>query len=121
MDGRDYGVSGQTKLPTSLYVISSQSDSFFHACQPSYSLLMPTLRGFGPSTHPKDVQTAGAIHDHTRDLFCIMRTAQVSKVVCVGHDWGAQVCWEAARARPDLVEAVAGVVVPVCLPSPCHE
>ena len=43
-----------------------------------------------------------------------MHDAQVEHVTCIGHDWGSQVCWEAARARPDLVEAVAGVVVPVC-------
>ena len=29
------------------------------------------------------------------------------------HDWGAQVCWEAARMRPDIFEAVAAAVVPV--------
>ena len=74
---------------------------------------MPTLRGFGASTHPGDVQTSGTIPDIVEDLACIMRDAQVETVTCVGHDWGAQVCWEAARARPDLVEAVAGAVVPV--------
>ncbi|KAF8514273.1 Alpha/Beta hydrolase protein [Gautieria morchelliformis] len=79
---------------------------------PSYSLLVPTLRGFGPSTHPGDVQTSGAIPDIVEDLACIMRDAQVEQVTCIGHDWGAQVCWEAARARPDLVQAVAGAVVP---------
>ena len=29
------------------------------------------------------------------------------------HDWGAQVCWEAARQRPDIFNAVSGIVVPV--------
>jgi pimeloyl-ACP methyl ester carboxylesterase len=55
--------------------------------------------------------------DMVEDLACIMRDAQVETVTCVGHDWGAQVCWEAARARPDLVEAVAGAVVPVSRPN----
>ncbi|KIJ53671.1 hypothetical protein M422DRAFT_25492, partial [Sphaerobolus stellatus SS14] len=82
----------------------------------SYSLIVPTLRGFGSSTHPGDVQNSGAVQDHTEDLACILREAGVSSATCVGHDWGAQVCWESARARPDLIEAVSGIVVPY-LPS----
>lgn len=34
--------------------------------------------------------------------------------IVTSHDWGAQVCWEAARMRPDIFEAVAAAVVPVC-------
>ena len=29
------------------------------------------------------------------------------------HDWGAQVCYEAARERPDIVDAVVGTGIPV--------
>lgn len=29
------------------------------------------------------------------------------------HDWGSQVCYEAARSRPDIFLGVAGLVVPV--------
>jgi hypothetical protein len=29
------------------------------------------------------------------------------------HDWGSQVCYEAARMRPDIFTAVIGAVVPV--------
>ncbi|KIJ50809.1 hypothetical protein M422DRAFT_107159, partial [Sphaerobolus stellatus SS14] len=61
-------------------------------------------------------QNSGAVQDHTEDLACILREAGVSSATCVGHDWGAQVCWRSARARPDLIEAVSGIVVPY-LPS----
>jgi pimeloyl-ACP methyl ester carboxylesterase len=47
------------------------------------------------------------------DLVCILENAGVAKAVCVGHDWGAQVCYEAARMRPELFEAVIGGVIPV--------
>ena len=51
--------------------------------------------------------------DMVADLACILKHANVEhKVVCVGHDWGSQVCWEAARMRPDLIGAVSGVVTP---------
>jgi soluble epoxide hydrolase/lipid-phosphate phosphatase len=50
--------------------------------------------------------------DMVSDLACIMQDAEIQTATCVGHDWGSQVCWEAARMRPDLIEAVAGAVVP---------
>jgi soluble epoxide hydrolase / lipid-phosphate phosphatase len=72
--------------------------------------------------------------DIVGDLVCVLRHAGVTShgVTCVGyaalspaclyawsdgserrHDWGSQVCYEAARMRPDVFEAVVGIVVPV--------
>ena len=51
--------------------------------------------------------------DLVRDMICVLDDAGVDKAICLGHDWGAQVCWEAARMRPDRIEAVAAAVVPV--------
>jgi soluble epoxide hydrolase/lipid-phosphate phosphatase len=72
------------------------------------------------------------MHDMVSDLVCVLENAKVEKAICVGsvrfstcsilfaltdsetrHDWGAQVCWEAGRSRPDVFDAVAGAVVPV--------
>ena len=53
--------------------------------------------------------------DLVRDMICVLNDAGVDKAICLGHDWGAQVCWEAARMRPDIFEAVAVAVVPVRL------
>ncbi|ELU44130.1 alpha/beta hydrolase family domain-containing protein [Rhizoctonia solani AG-1 IA] len=77
-----------------------------------YHLLVPDLRGFGWSSHTGDPENSGTIPDNVDDLVCLLQAANVSKAVCVGHDWGAAVCWEAARQRPDLFEAVAGASVP---------
>lgn len=33
---------------------------------------------------------------------------------CTSHDWGTQVCYEAARMRPDIFERVIGTCIPVC-------
>src|SRR6185295_6963321 len=33
--------------------------------------------------------------------------------VIVGHDWGAQIAWQAARLRPDRFRAVASLSVPL--------
>lgn len=98
--------------------------------QQDYHLLIPDTRGFGGSTHPGDVESSGTMGDFVGDLACILEDRKVSKAVCIGyvrksclclswsetllrHDWGSQICWEAARMRPDLFEAAVGVVVPV--------
>ncbi|KAB5591968.1 Alpha/beta fold hydrolase [Ceratobasidium theobromae] len=75
-----------------------------------YRLLVPDLRGFGWSSHPGDPENSGTIQDHVGDLVCLLEAAGVKRAVCVGHDWGAQICWQAARQRPDIFEAVAGTL-----------
>ncbi|GLB33227.1 putative alpha beta-hydrolase [Lyophyllum shimeji] len=77
-----------------------------------YRLVVPNLRGFGESTHPGDTRTSGNMGDMVGDLVCILEHAGVSSAICMGHDWGSQVCYEAARMRPDIFEAVIGAVVP---------
>ncbi|KAJ7886170.1 Alpha/Beta hydrolase protein [Mycena olivaceomarginata] len=69
-----------------------------------YHLVVPDLRGFGESTHPGDVRSSGTIPD---------MHAGISSAVCVGHDWGTQICYEAARMRPDLYLPSASDFVPV--------
>lgn len=78
-----------------------------------YHLLVPDLRGFASSTHPGDVEASGTMGDMVGDMVCVLDRAGVRQAICVGHDWGSQVCWEAARRRPDRFEAVIGVSVPV--------
>ncbi|KAF7981811.1 hypothetical protein HWV62_31923 [Athelia sp. TMB] len=80
--------------------------------QDKYHIVAPDLRGFGASTHPGDVQSSGTMGDLVGDLVCILEHAGVKSAVCVGHDWGAQVCHSAARMRPDIFTAVAGLVLP---------
>ncbi|KAJ7574124.1 alpha/beta-hydrolase [Mycena floridula] len=78
----------------------------------NYRLIVPDLRGFGESTHPGNVKSSGTMFDMVDDLLCVLRDAGVSSVVCMGHDWGSQLCYEAARKRPDVFHAVIGIVVP---------
>ncbi|KAF5374196.1 hypothetical protein D9758_004629 [Tetrapyrgos nigripes] len=80
--------------------------------QDDYHLIIPDLRGFGESGHPGDVKSSGTLFDMVGDLTCILEDAGVEKAVCVGHDWGSSVCYEAARSRPDVFEGVVGGVVP---------
>ncbi|KAJ7165588.1 alpha/beta-hydrolase [Mycena crocata] len=77
-----------------------------------YHLVVPDLRGFAESGHPGDVRSSGTIPDMVGDLVCILEHAGVSSAICVGHDWGTQICYEAARMRPDLFRGVVGAVIP---------
>ncbi|KAG8946219.1 hypothetical protein FRC04_011965 [Tulasnella sp. 424] len=80
--------------------------------QDDYRLLVTNIRGFYKSTHPGDVHTGGVYSDFVSDLICLMDHAGVESAICVGHDWGSQLCFEAARQRPDRFKAVIGLVVP---------
>lgn len=74
-----------------------------------YRLIVPDIRGFGASTQPGDVQSSGSIPDVVGDLLCILRQAGVSQAVVIGHDWGTQLAYEAARERPNVFTAVVGL------------
>ncbi|KAF8226853.1 alpha/beta-hydrolase [Tricholoma matsutake] len=77
-----------------------------------YHLVVPDLRGFAESQHPGDVQTSGTMGHLVGDMVCILKHANVNSAICMGHDWGSQICYEAARMRPDIFTAVIGAVVP---------
>ncbi|VDB97975.1 unnamed protein product [Peniophora sp. CBMAI 1063] len=81
--------------------------------QNDFRLIIPNLRGFGDSAHPGDVRTSGTMPDLVGDLRCILDAAGVKDpVVCVGHDWGTQTCFEAARQAPTRVAGVVGITIP---------
>ncbi|TFK35066.1 Alpha/Beta hydrolase protein [Crucibulum laeve] len=80
--------------------------------QDDYHLIVPDLRGFAESTHPGDVRASGTMADMVGDLVCILKSANVQSAICMGHDWGSQICFEAARMRPDIFTAVIGAVIP---------
>jgi len=77
-----------------------------------YRLIVPNIRGFGASTHPDDVQSSGSFPDLVGDVMCILGNAGVSEAVVIGHDWGTQLAYEAARERPDVFKAVVGITIP---------
>ncbi|KAF8189740.1 Alpha/Beta hydrolase protein [Pholiota molesta] len=84
-----------------------------------YHLVVPDLRGFGESTHPGEPQSSGPIPDLVGDLVCVLEHANVTSAICVGHDWGSSVCYEAARLRPDIFKGVVGIDIPY-IPSSGH-
>jgi soluble epoxide hydrolase/lipid-phosphate phosphatase len=80
-----------------------------------YRLIVPEHRGYGDSQHPRDLNSSNTFQDFVNDIQCIMDKAKVRSGVCVGNDFGAQVCWEAGRLRPDRFIGVFNVGIPVSL------
>ncbi|KAA1477488.1 alpha/beta-hydrolase [Dentipellis sp. KUC8613] len=85
--------------------------------QDEYRLIVPDQRGFGASTHPGDVKTSGTMIDLAGDLTCVLANAGVHNAICIGHDWGSQVCYEAGRERPDIFTALVGAALPYMPPA----
>ncbi|KAF2668750.1 alpha/beta-hydrolase [Microthyrium microscopicum] len=77
-----------------------------------YRLIIPEHRGFGDSQHPKSLDNSNTMGDFVNDIICMMDDAKVSQAPCIGNDFGAQVCWEAGRARPDRFNGVFNVGIP---------
>jgi pimeloyl-ACP methyl ester carboxylesterase len=76
-----------------------------------YRAIAPDMRGYGGSSAPADptlytpLQTVG-------DLVGLLDALQVSQALIVGHDWGANVAWNAGLMRPDRFKAVFCLAVP---------
>ncbi|KAJ3495188.1 hypothetical protein NLG97_g3574 [Lecanicillium saksenae] len=77
-----------------------------------YRLIIPEHRGYGDSEHPHDLFESNTMPDFVDDFMCVMDHAGVNAGICMGNDFGAQVCWEAARSRPDRFIGVFNAVVP---------
>lgn len=101
-----------------------------------YRLIIPEHRGYGDSEHPHDLFESNTMPDvsithilsaslyaylavanswnfqFVNDFMCIMDHAGVNAGVCMGNDFGAQVCWEAARSRPDRFIGVFNAGIP---------
>ncbi|KAH8826880.1 alpha/beta-hydrolase [Flagelloscypha sp. PMI_526] len=77
-----------------------------------YHLIVPDLRGFADSTIPGDIRSSGTYKDHIEDFQAILKNAGVQSAVCIGHDWGSQVCYEAGRSRGDIFKGVVGITLP---------
>ena len=63
------------------------------------------MRGYGASSAPANptlytpFQTVG-------DLVGLLDALQVPRAIIVGHDWGANVAWNAVMMRPDRFKAI---------------
>ena len=76
-----------------------------------YRAIAIDMRGFGRSSAPQDSSQYTPFHT-VGDLVGLLDALELPFVTIVGHDWGADVAWNAALMRPDRFTAVFGVSVP---------
>jgi pimeloyl-ACP methyl ester carboxylesterase len=75
-----------------------------------FTAIVPDMRGYGKSSSPVDAE-AYTPHQTIGDLIAILDAISVETATVVGHDFGANVAWNAAMMRPDRFNAVCGMSV----------
>ena len=77
-----------------------------------FHAVAPDMRGYGKSNRPEAIDQYTVFH-LIGDLVGLLDAIEAPTAVIVGHDWGAQIAWQAARLRPDRFRAVASLSVPL--------
>ncbi|MDJ0788307.1 MAG: alpha/beta hydrolase [Myxococcota bacterium] len=75
-----------------------------------YRAVAPTLRGYEPSSQPKD----GDYHilRMAEDMVAWIDDLGVEQVDLVGHDWGAVIAYVAASLAPERLRSLTTVAIP---------
>jgi pimeloyl-ACP methyl ester carboxylesterase len=76
-----------------------------------FHAVAPDMRGYGKSDAPEAIDQYTVFH-LVGDMVGLLDALEAPTAVIVGHDWGANVAWQAARLRPDRFRAVAALSVP---------
>jgi pimeloyl-ACP methyl ester carboxylesterase len=75
-----------------------------------YRVIAPDQRGFGLTEAPRETR-AYAIENYVTDLQELLDALDLKKVLLVGHDWGAAVCWKFCMRHPERVDRYVAVSV----------
>jgi pimeloyl-ACP methyl ester carboxylesterase len=88
--------------------MEATADAGFHA-------IALDMRGYGDSDAPGDSDLYTPFHT-VGDVIAVLDHFQIGRAILVGHDFGANVAWNAAMMRPDRIAAVFGASVPFIQP-----
>uniref|UniRef100_A0A6B2LB86 AB hydrolase-1 domain-containing protein n=1 Tax=Arcella intermedia TaxID=1963864 RepID=A0A6B2LB86_9EUKA len=80
-----------------------------------YKVIVPTLRGFGQSSAPEDVN-AYSFQELTTDLAQLLDHFNIKKAIFIGHDHGGALVWRMCLYYPERVLAVASFCTPYTPP-----
>jgi pimeloyl-ACP methyl ester carboxylesterase len=95
-------------FPESWYSWRHQIDALAAA---GFHAVAPDMRGYGKSDAPEPIDQYTMFH-LVGDMVGLLDALKAPTAVIIGHDWGANVAWQAARLRPDRFRAVAALSVP---------
>jgi len=95
-------------FPESCYSWRHQIEALAAA---GFRAVAPDMRGYGKSDAPEAIDQYTIFH-LVGDLVGLLDALEAPTAVIVGHDWGANIAWQAARLRPDRFRAVVALSVP---------
>jgi pimeloyl-ACP methyl ester carboxylesterase len=95
-------------FPESWYSWRRQIDAIAAA---GFHVVAPDMRGYGKTDAPEAIDQYTIFH-LVGDMVGILDALKEPTAVIVGHDWGANVAWQAALMRPDRFRGVAALSVP---------
>ena len=84
-----------------------------------YHVVAPDQRGYGQTDAPNDIEAYTLLH-LVGDIVGLLDALGEEQAVIVGHDWGANVAWNAALLRPDRFRAVIAMSVPYVPRGPAY-
>ena len=76
-----------------------------------YHVVAPDQRGYGQTDCPQAIEAYSMLH-LVGDLVGLLDALGEEEAVIAGHDWGANVAWNAALLRPDRFRAVIVLSIP---------
>ncbi len=76
-----------------------------------YHVVAPDQRGYGQTDCPAAIDAYTILH-LVGDIVGLLDALDEEQAILIGHDWGANVVWNAALMRPDRFRAVVNMSVP---------
>jgi pimeloyl-ACP methyl ester carboxylesterase len=76
-----------------------------------FHVVAPDMRGYGQTEVPPEIASYTIMH-LVGDVTGLVEALGEKQAIIVGHDWGANVAWNAALLRPDMFRGVVAMSVP---------
>ena len=89
-------------FPESWYSWRHQIDAL---AQAGFHVVAPAMAAMGTAISLKAIDQNTVFH-LAGDMVGVLHALQTPRAVIVGHDWGANVAWQAALMRPDRFRAI---------------
>lgn len=74
-----------------------------------FTVVAPDMRGYNETDRPSWGYELDVL---TQDIISLIRALGHTRAVVAGHDWGGNIAWSLAIARPDVVERLIALNIP---------
>ena len=74
-----------------------------------FTIIAPDMRGYNETDRPSWGYELDVL---VRDVVALLRALGHARAIVAGHDWGGNIAWSLAIARPDVVERLIALNIP---------